>query len=83
MVDFDLWQLLLLNEGTNGCAFQGSWSLSQQIECSSISDYAVKIVKANKLEDGKYIFFFWGGGGGWGGEDWKVKCVTDFLCPQL
>lgn len=26
--------------------------LSRQIECSSISDYAVKIVKANKLDDG-------------------------------
>lgn len=27
----------------------------EQIECSSISDYAVKIVKANKLDDGVYI----------------------------
>lgn len=31
--------------------------LSQQIECSSISDYAVKIVKANKLDDGELRLF--------------------------
>lgn len=31
--------------------------LSRQIECSSISDYAVKIVKANKLDDGESRLF--------------------------
>lgn len=31
------------------------WSFALQIECSSISDYAVKIVKANKLDHSKKL----------------------------
>lgn len=37
--------------GTGGS--QPSFFLGPQIECSSISDYAVKIVKANKLDHGE------------------------------
>lgn len=43
-----------------GCGLRVGWGVSHppfflgpQIECSSISDYAVKIVKANKLDHGE------------------------------
>lgn len=46
-----------LRDGTEGMGTgdrsHSPFSLGPQIECSSISDYAVKIVKANKLDHGE------------------------------
>lgn len=40
-------------EGGTGGVSHPPFFLGPQIECSSISDYAVKIVKANKLDHGE------------------------------